>query len=349
MISEQEEILTLCKNLGKRKQNTAIDYYKIGEWLWKQMLKMPRDTSLKDIANTLPEDTHISYDIVCRSVKIYRLFKDKSESLEDMTLRDAMKMITKTKQQGEYLDYEESLEEIKTDENMEELIERIKNVKEKLRYSNKRLEAELQLANGYINDIERGKNKNPSKLIMALYNRFRISPNYLLVGEGPMSIPIDLLPEKKPITIVPLLRQTVSCGRGETLEDGDNIESYIRPLEVFPSLEGHGKIYAFRAKGVSMIGIGIQDGDILLFDGSPNQTVYNDDVYVFSLAGDVYCKLLRFEQLTGKICIYSVQNRDIRDAELLRTVDADSEDFRIFGRVLCWLHENRLMSPDNLL
>lgn len=38
--------------------------------------------------------------------------------------------------------------------------------------------------------------------------------------------------------------------------------------------------------------------------------------------------------------VYSVQKQDLREAELIRTIDADSEEFHIFGRVLAWLHEN---------
>ncbi|MBO5607090.1 MAG: hypothetical protein J5930_04270 [Treponema sp.] len=80
-------------------------------------------------------------------------------------------------------------------------------------------------------------------------------------------------------------------------------------------------------------------GNIPFFDGSRDQSA-RDGIYVFGLGGEAFCKLLRFEPLENKVMIYSVQKQDLREAELIRTVDAGTDDFRIFGRVLAWLHEN---------
>lgn len=139
---------------------------------------------------------------------------------------------------------------------------------------------------------------------------------------------------------IPILRQKVSCGPGQGWENEDNIESYIEPLSPLPCLSGR-NVYAFRASGVSMIGLGIQDGDVVFFDGSSDQRT-RDGIYVFGFAGDAYCKLLRFEPLENKVMVYSVQKPDLREAELVRTIDADSNEFHIFGRVLAWLHENTM-------
>ena len=129
---------------------------------------------------------------------------------------------------------------------------------------------------------------------------------------------------------IPLLRQTVSCGPGQDWQDADNIESYIEPL----SLAAHGKeLYAFRSRGISMVGTGIQDGDILIFDGAKDQQL-QDDIYVFGYNGEAFCKFLRFDIFSGKIHIYSVHNKDLDKAELLRTLDSGTEGFQIFGRVL---------------
>lgn len=165
-----------------------------------------------------------------------------------------------------------------------------------------------------------------------------ISLNWLLTGEGEMFTSENTLPAVKQSSI-PLLRQTVSCGPGQDWQDADNIESYIEPL----SLAAHGKeLYAFRSRGISMVGTGIQDGDILIFDGAKDQQL-QDDIYVFGYNGEAFCKFLRFDIFSGKIHIYSVHNKDLDKAELLRTLDSGTEGFQIFGRVLCWIHENRLM------
>lgn len=170
------------------------------------------------------------------------------------------------------------------------------------------------------------------------FEKMGVNIKWLLTGEGEMFTSENTLPAVKQSSI-PLLRQTVSCGPDQDWQDADNIESYIEPL----SLAAHGKeLYAFRSRGISMVGTGIQDGDILIFDGAKDQQL-QDDIYVFGYNGEAFCKFLRFDIFSGKIHIYSVHNKDLDKAELLRTLDSGTEGFKIFGRVLCWIHENRLM------
>ena len=166
-----------------------------------------------------------------------------------------------------------------------------------------------------------------------------INIDWLLTGEGEMfSGSREAEKAVAPCKKIPVLSQKVSCGPGQDWESEDNIESYIEPLSPLPCLSGR-NVYAFRASGVSMIGLGIQDGDVVFFDGSSDQRT-RDGIYVFGFAGDAYCKLLRFEPLENKVMVYSVQKPDLREAELVRTIDADSNEFHIFGRVIAWLHEN---------
>ena len=167
-----------------------------------------------------------------------------------------------------------------------------------------------------------------------------INIDWLLTGEGEMFKQGKEAESAVAVSTpkIPILRQKVSCGPGQGWESEDNIESYIEPLSPLPCLSGR-NVYAFRASGVSMIGLGIQDGDVVFFDGSSDQRT-RDGIYVFGFAGDAYCKLLRFEPLENKVMVYSVQKPDLREAELVRTIDADSNEFHIFGRVLAWLHEN---------
>ena len=170
-----------------------------------------------------------------------------------------------------------------------------------------------------------------------------INIDWLLTGEGEMFKQGKEAESAVAVSApkIPILRQKVSCGPGQGWESEDNIESYIEPLSPLPCLSGR-NVYAFRASGVSMIGLGIQDGDVVFFDGSSDQRT-RDGIYVFGFAGDAYCKLLRFEPLENKVMVYSVQKPDLREAELVRTIDAGSDDFRIFGRVLAWLHENTVL------
>lgn len=94
-----------------------------------------------------------------------------------------------------------------------------------------------------------------------------------------------------------------------------------------------------------MVGAGISDGDILFFDGTPTDD-YGDDLYVFAIDGKVFCKFLKFDEISRKIELYSMHSADMKKAELIRTIDSTNPEtaktLRIFGRVLAWMHENRL-------
>ena len=179
-----------------------------------------------------------------------------------------------------------------------------------------------------------------AELLQKIIELFSVNAHWLLTGEGEMFKQGKEAESAVAVSTpkIPILRQKVSCGPGQDWESEDNIESYIEPLSPLPCLSGR-NVYAFRASGVSMIGLGIQDGDVVFFDGSSDQRT-RDGIYVFGFAGDAYCKLLRFEPLENKVMVYSVQKPDLREAELVRTIDADSNEFHIFGRVLAWLHEN---------
>lgn len=190
--------------------------------------------------------------------------------------------------------------------------------------------------------IESGKREIPKSMLKNLVENLGIDANWLLTGEGEMfrgeTKEVEYMPVAESSKI-PLLRQTVSCGPGQEWETGDNVESYIEPLGLVTDKK---QLCAFRSRGVSMIGAGIQDGDILIFDGDKNQSLH-DDIYVFGFNGEAFCKFLRFDVFAGKIHIYSVHQKDLDKSELIKTVDSSTDGFQIFGRVICWIHENRLM------
>lgn len=167
-----------------------------------------------------------------------------------------------------------------------------------------------------------------------------ININWLLTGEGNMFLDKTENNLSNIHVKIPLLAQRVSCGPGQSWEQGDNIECYIEPLALIPALKGK-DIYAFKAKGISMLGVGIQNGDILFFDAYKGQVV-SDGIYVFALFGDVFCKLLRFEKIEKKVMIYSVPNKELTEAELIRTITIGNDDFHLLGRVLAWMHEDKL-------
>lgn len=228
---------------------------------------------------------------------------------------------------------------------MSDISLRIKKIVNHVGLSDRAFAQSIDLAQTTFTNILLKGTEPKSDVLRAIVAKYNINAHWLLTGEGEM-----FASQNKEVvtasTKIPLLRQSVSCGPGEEWQDADTVEGYVEPMQLIPALQGR-RIYAFRAKGTSMVGAGINDGDVILFDGAREQ-VPTDDLYVFALNGSVFCKLVKFDELTGRIRIYSMHTENIKDAELLRELDpaneSDYDTFRLFGRVLAWMHENRLMS-----
>lgn len=224
------------------------------------------------------------------------------------------------------------------------LSKRFSLVREKTGLSQKDMAEKLKVQKSVVSEIESGKRDISKNVILALVAEFGVSADWLLTGEGEMFRENHTLPASS--AKIPVLRQRVSCGPGQEWQDEDIVDGYIEPFGAFPSLR-NAKLYAFRVSGTSMVGAGINDGDIVLFDASSDASDIRDDLYVFAFDGAVYCKLLKFEPLGKKISIYSLHSPELDKAELVKELSAEDpstiEDFHLFGRVLAWLHENRLM------
>ena len=193
----------------------------------------------------------------------------------------------------------------------------------------------------FSNMFQRESEPKPSWL-ETIINRYNINAHWLLTGEGEMfAEKKENLPDRGEIK-VPVLSQKVSCGSGKNWDNEQNITEYISLSSLSPALNG--KVYAFRVSGTSMLGAGIKDGDIVIFNASPEQEL-TDGIYVFSLDGDAYCKRLEFDRLANRIKIYSVRVADLEKAELLKTLDSTDEGFnerfQLFGKVFSWLHLDR--------
>ena len=225
-----------------------------------------------------------------------------------------------------------------------EAYEQLKLIRGELNVTQKEFAAKVGVPASTISNIENGSREIPKSLMRQLVEDFNINAKWLLTGEGDMFESGEKEVSESPAKI-PLLGQTVSCGPGDEWQDSDTVEQYVEPLSALPSLRGR-KVYAFRARGTSMVGAGIMDGDIVLFDGDRSQDPL-DDIYVFALEQRVYCKLVKYDQLSGRVRIYSMHSGDIKEAELVREIDlndpAQLEAFHPFGRVLAWMHENRIM------
>lgn len=198
----------------------------------------------------------------------------------------------------------------------------------------------MEVSSSSIANIENGTREISKAMMKSIVEKCGVNAHWLLTGEGEMFTKTET--EKTPCVkdvMVPVLSQKASCGPCVEWNSEQNITEYISLASLSPALSG--KVYGFRVVGTSMLGAGIKDGDIVIFDASPDQNL-TDGIYVFSLDGDAYCKRLEFDRLANRIKIYSVRVADLEKAELLRTLDSTDEGFaerfQLFGKVFSWVH-----------
>ena len=223
---------------------------------------------------------------------------------------------------------------------MSEISLRLKEIVNYTGLSDRAFAQSIDLAQTTFTNILLKGTEPKSDVLRAIIEKYKVNAHWLLTGEGEMFAKTES--EKVPCVkdvMVPVLSQKVSCGPGVEWNSEQNITEYISLASLSPALSG--KVYGFRVAGTSMLGAGIKDGDIVIFDASPDQNL-TDGIYVFSLDGDAYCKRLEFDRLANRIKIYSVRVADLEKAELLRTLDSTDEGFaerfQLFGKVFSWVH-----------
>lgn len=223
---------------------------------------------------------------------------------------------------------------------MSEISLRLKEIVKYTGLSDRAFAQSIDLAQTTFTNILLKGTEPKSDVLRAIIEKYKVNAHWLLTGEGEMFTKTES--EKTPCVkdvMVPVLSQKASCGPGVEWNSEQNITEYISLASLSPALSG--KVYGFRVVGTSMLGAGIKDGDIVIFDASPDQNL-TDGIYVFSLDGDAYCKRLEFDRLANRIKIYSVRVADLEKAELLSTLDSTDEGFaerfQLFGKVFSWVH-----------
>ena len=199
----------------------------------------------------------------------------------------------------------------------------------------------LDISLSSVANIENGSREISKAMMKSLIEKYNVSAEWLLTGEGAMFISEETMPAVRNEAI-PILSQKVSCGSGVNWESEQNIVEYLDIKNLVPALKNR-QLYGFRVSGTSMIGAGIKNNDIVVFSSQQN-LAYNDGIYVFSLDGDVYCKRLEFDPIASRIKIYSVRVADLEKAELLTTLTSTdttfTERFQLFGKVEFWIHKD---------
>lgn len=165
--------------------------------------------------------------------------------------------------------------------------------------------------------IENGGVDLPQSKIQAFANVFGISPSQLMSDDFSGKENITKI---NSVMQIPLY-SSISCGTGIFVDD--SIEDYITVPERY--LKKGTEYFANIAAGDSMIGKGIKNGDILVFEKT--NVLENGQIGSFCIGeSEAVCKTLRKLQ-NGMIMLESAN-----DAYDPIVVDLSSECFRVIGK-----------------
>lgn len=200
--------------------------------------------------------------------------------------------------------------------------ERMKAAIEKSGYSFVELQKRTGIPQATIQRYAVGKTtKIPIDAIIKIANATNISPTYISgICDDPNYYPNADSSENS----IPLY-SSICCGKGLFIDD--NIEDRIVVPDRY--IKPNNEYFANIAKGDSMIGKGIKDGDTLIFEKT--NVLENGQIGSFCIndGNDCVCKIFR-KLDNGMILLESANPK--YDPII---IDVSNECFRVIGRLVC--------------
>lgn len=174
------------------------------------------------------------------------------------------------------------------------------------------------LSNTYVSNIVNGADKNPSLDVLGkIAKAMGLSSQQLFdCLDGDQTFVIN----QKAIQRIPLYT-SISCGTGLFVDD--QVEDYIAVPDKFIK-PGH-DYFANTASGDSMIGKGIKEGDVLVFEKT--NIIGNGEIGAFCVGeSEAVCKT--FRRLPSGMILLESANEAYQPIE----VDLTNECFRVIGK-----------------
>jgi len=186
-------------------------------------------------------------------------------------------------------------------------------------------------------DIELGKRDPSRDVLVRLARTYDVDINWLLTGKsardgftGSGGNGTD--GRDSDVVEIEFVRQEAAAGRGVEIEDG--AESVHLPvLRSFIAPRRPDRVRAVEVRGDSMIGIGLDDRDIVFF--APDERS-GDGIHVISIATQLLVKRVLFDPAGQNVHVIS--ENPAYPARVLN--GPDLETFRIEGRVIGWMHRS---------
>ncbi len=192
----------------------------------------------------------------------------------------------------------------------------------------------------FSNMFQRKSEPKPSWLRL-ISEKYNVSANWLLTGEGEMFTTSDTeVATKEQITNIPIIKNKIEKSQEIILSNQQIIDGHIALSAMFPVPKEN--LAAFIMNDNSMSGAGFLMQDILFID--TRSCELEDNAYLFVQNEKVYCRLFLFEEISNTVRICAMHTSDIRDVSVLEEIKIPEmeSNYKIIGKVLAFLRKNNL-------
>lgn len=192
-------------------------------------------------------------------------------------------------------------------------------------------------------DIELGKREPSRDVLVRLVQAWGVDISWLLTGiparpeDSSGAGAVRTIPTVDPVRSagegmveIRLVHQAAAAGRGVEIDDYPEISTLALPGS-FIAPKRPDRVLALKVRGDSMIGIGIDDGDLVFF---ATDECAGDGIHVVSIGSQLLVKRIQLDPAGRRVQVLSENPRyGVRILE-----GPDLESFRIEGRVIACLH-----------
>lgn len=222
------------------------------------------------------------------------------------------------------------------------MINQLKEIRKNTGLTQQEFAKELDVALSTVASVENGTREISKSVMKVLIEKYKVSANWLLTGEGEMfTTPENTeVATKEQITNIPIIKNKIEKSQEIILSNQQIIDGHISLSAMFPVPKEN--LAAFIMNDNSMSGAGFLMQDILFID--TRSCELEDNAYLFVQNEKVYCRLFLFEEISNTVRICAMHTSDIRDVSVLEEIKIPEmeSNYKIIGKVLAFLRKNNL-------
>lgn len=222
------------------------------------------------------------------------------------------------------------------------MINQLKEIRKNTGLTQQEFAKELDVALSTVASVENGTREISKSVMKVLIEKYKVSANWLLTGEGEMfTTPENTeVATKEQITNIPIIKNKIEKSQEIVLNNKEIIDGHISLSAMFPVPKEN--LAAFIMNDNSMSGAGFLMQDILFID--TRSCELEDNAYLFVQNEKVYCRLFLFEEISNTVRICAMHTSDIRDVSVLEEIKIPEmeSNYKIIGKVLAFLRKNNL-------